>query len=63
MEGEDNMNIRQDKDLAIKFDLITRKLRESGKDLSRIRITTSEDAKNNSYITRRIMQDLEGGAE
>ena len=56
------MNIRQDKDLAIKFDLITRKLRESGKDLSRIKITTNEDAKNNSYITRRIMQDLEGGA-
>ena len=62
MEREDNMNIRQDKDLAIKFDLITRKLRESGKDLSRIKITTNEDAKNNSYITRRIMQDLEGGA-
>ena len=57
------MNIRQDKDIAIKFDLITRKLRESGKDLSRIRITTSECAKNNSYITGRIMQDLGGDAE
>ena len=57
------MNIRQDKDIAIKFDLITRKLRESGKDLSRIRITTNEGTKNNSYITRRIMQDLGGDAE
>lgn len=57
------MNIRQDKDIAIKFDLITRKLRESGKDLSRIRITTNEGAKSNSYITRRIMQDLGGDAE
>ena len=57
------MNIRQDKDLAIRFDSITRKLRESGKDLSRIRITTNEGAKNNSYITRRIMEELRGGAE
>lgn len=57
------MNIKQDKDLAIRFDSITRKLRESGKDLSRIRITTNEGAKNSSYITRRIMQDLKGEAE
>lgn len=57
------MNIKQDKDLAIRFDSITRKLRESGKDLSRIRITTNEGAKNNSYITRRIMEELRGGAE
>lgn len=57
------MNIRQDKDLAIRFDSITRKLRESGKDLSRIRITTNEGAKNNSYITKRIMEELRGGAE
>lgn len=57
------MNMRQDRDLAIKFDLIARKLRESGKDLSRIRITTNEGAKNNSYITRRIMEELRGGAE
>ena len=52
------MNIRQDKDLAIRFDSITRKLRESGKDLSRIVITTNEGAKNNSYITRRILAEL-----
>lgn len=57
------MNIKQDKDLAIRFDSITRKLRESGKDLSKIVITTSEGAKNSSYITRRIMQDLKGGGE
>jgi len=57
------MNMRQDRDLAIKFDLITRKLRESGKDLSKIVITTNEGAKNSSYITRRIMQDLKGGVE
>lgn len=57
------MNIRQDKDLAIRFDSITRKLRESGKDLSKIVITTNEGAKNSSYITRRIMEELRGGAE
>ena len=56
------MNMRQDRDLAIRFDMITRKLRESGADLSRIPITTHEDAKNNSYITRRILRDLKGGA-
>ena len=54
------MNMRQDKDLAIRFDSITRKLRESGKDLSRIPITTHESAKNNSYITRHILRDLKG---
>lgn len=57
------MNMIQDKDLAIKFDAICRKLRESGKDLSRIRITTNEGAKNSSYITRRILEELRGGAE
>ena len=57
------MNMRQDRDLAIKFDAICRKLRESGKDLSHIRITTHEDAKNNSYITRRILDGLRGDAE
>ena len=56
------MNIRRDKDLAIKFDLITRKLRESGKDLSRIKITMTEGTKP-SYITRRILEDLKGEAE
>lgn len=52
------MNMRQDRDLAIKFDSITRKLRESGIDLSEIKITTNEDARNNSYITKRILEDL-----
>lgn len=54
------MNMRQDRDLAIQFDAICRKLRESGKDLSRIPITTNENAKQTSYITKRIMMDLEG---
>ena len=52
------MNMRQDRDLAIKFDSITRKLRESGIDLSEIKITTNEDARRNSYITKRIMEGL-----
>ena len=55
------MNMRQDRDLAIRFEMITRKLRESGADLSKIPITTNENAKNNSYITRRILRDLKGG--
>jgi len=54
------MNMQQDRDLAIRFDSITRKLRESGKDLSKIPITTHECAKNNSYITRRILKELGG---
>lgn len=53
----------QDMDLAVKFDAITQKLRESGADLSRIRITTHDFAMRNSYITRRIMADLERRAE
>lgn len=57
------MDMRQDKDLAIKFDAICRKLRESGKDLSRIPITTNESAKQTSYITKRILEELKGGAE
>lgn len=57
------MNMRQDRDLAIQFDAICRKLRESGKDLSRIPITTNENAKQTSYITKRIMMDLERRAE
>lgn len=53
------MNIRQDKDLAIKFDAICRKLRESGIDLSRIPIVLEKDAQA-SYITKRIMEGLKG---
>ena len=52
------MNMRQDRDLAIRFDSITRRLRESGRDLSHIKIGTNEGAKKNSYITRRIMEEL-----
>ena len=51
------MNIRQDADLAIKFDAIRRKLKESGADLSRIKIAL-KDERTNSYITRRIMEEL-----
>lgn len=56
------MNMRQDKDLAIKFDAICRKLRESGVDLSRIPIVLERNSQP-SYITRRIIQDLKGEAE
>jgi len=47
----------QDKDLLIKFDVITRKLRESGADLSKIRITMGYD-RTNSYITKRILAEM-----
>ena len=51
------MNMRQDRDLAIRFDAICRKLRESGVDLSQIRLSMSENAKP-SYITKRIMDEI-----
>lgn len=52
------MNREQNRDLAIKFDAITRKLKESGADLSRIKIATNDGAKRTSYITRRIMEEI-----
>ena len=51
------MNIRSDKDLVIRFDSITRKLKESGADLSRIRIAMERNSVP-SYITKRIMEDI-----
>lgn len=56
------MNMTQDKDLAIKFDAICRKLRESGKDLSKIPIVLDKNS-TTSYITKRIMEELRGGEE
>ena len=47
----------QDRDLLIKFDAITRKLRESGKDLSKIYITM-ESGKTTSYVTKRILEEM-----
>ena len=52
------MDMKKDRDIAIKFDSITRKLRESGIDLSEIKISTNEGARRNSYITRRIMEEM-----
>ena len=54
------MNMRQDRDLAIKFDMIRRKLKESGADLSRIKIVMEHGSKA-TYITQRIMMDLKEG--
>ena len=56
------MNMKQDRDLAIKFEMITRKLRESGRDLSKIPLVIEKDSQP-TYLTRRIMRDLNGGAE
>lgn len=53
------MKEQQNADLCIQFDMITRKLRESGADLGRIKIAMERNA-SPSYITRRIMADLEG---
>ena len=52
------MNMIQDRDLAIKYDAICRKLKESGADLSRIKIATNDGAKRTSYITRRIIDEI-----
>ena len=51
------MNMRQDMDLAIKFDMIRRKILESGADLSKIKITMKDGAKP-SYITKRIKEEM-----
>ena len=54
------MNAYQNRDIIVQFDMITRKLKETGKDLGKIRITNQNGAKP-SYITKRIMSELEGG--
>ena len=51
------MNMKQDRDLAIKFDSIRRKILESGADLSKIRITLKDGSKP-TYITQRIKEGL-----
>ena len=51
------MNREQNRDLAIKYDAICRKLKESGADLSRIRLTMADGAKP-SYITMRIIDEI-----
>ena len=56
------MNTYQNRDLIVQFDMVRRKLQESGKDLSRIPIVMDHDAKP-SYITQRIISDLERSAE
>ena len=58
IERIEGSNMRgQDLDLLIKFDVICRKLRESGKDLSKIKIVMAEGHKG-SYVTKRIMEEL-----
>ena len=50
----------QDRDLLMRFDAIARKLRNSGKDLGKIKIVMEHGSKG-SYVTRRIMEELQGG--
>ena len=56
------MNMRQDRDLAIKFDMIRRKLKDTGADLSKIPIAM-EKGSTASYITKRIMAELKDGTQ
>ena len=49
--------MKQDEDWAIKFDSIRRKLKESGADLSKIKITM-EKGSVGTYLTKRIMEDM-----
>jgi len=53
------MNMKQDRDLAIQWDMVCRKLKGTGADLGRIKIAMERNAAP-SYITRRIMAELEG---
>ena len=55
------MNREQNRDLAIQWGMVCRKLKGSGIDLSHIKIATHESAARNSYITRRIMEGLKNG--
>lgn len=47
----------QDRDLLMRFDAVTRRLRESNVDLSKIKIAL-DSGNTSSYVTKRIMQDL-----
>ena len=49
----------QDIDLLIKFEAICRKLRNSGADLSKIKLVM-ENGHKGSYVTRRILEELKG---
>lgn len=51
------MNTYQNSDLIVQFDMVRRKLKESGIDLSRIKIAMEHGSKP-SYITERIMRDM-----
>lgn len=51
------MNMRQDRDLAIQWDMVCRKLKGTGADLSKIKIKL-KDERTTSYITRKIMEGL-----
>ena len=53
------MNMRQDRDIAIKWDMVCRKLKGTGADLSKIKIAMERNA-TPSYITKRIISELEG---
>lgn len=53
------MKEKQNADLCIQFDAITRKLKQTGADLGKIKIAMERNA-SPSYITRRIMAELEG---
>jgi len=51
------MNMKQDRDIAIQFDMARRKVLESGADLSKIKIVMKEGQKP-SYITQRIKEGI-----
>ena len=48
----------QDRDLLMRFDAICRKLRNSGADLSKIKIVMRPGS-TSSYIAKQILQDLQ----
>ena len=52
------MNTYQNRDIIVQFDMVRRKLKETGADLSKIKLTMSDGAKP-SYITKRILSELE----
>jgi len=54
------MNAYQNRDIIVEFNMVVRKLKETGKDLSKIKIRIADGGKP-SYITKRILEDLKDG--
>lgn len=51
------MNAYQNRDIIVEFNRVVRKLKETGADLSKIKIRIADGGKP-SYITKRILEEM-----